>query len=81
MWCLFLYFRISAVTMDFFVVYMFYNKFTLCLPRSLWKLVHIFGTLTFLFSGTTRKLMSSTAMEVETRQLYEREKLEIREEG
>lgn len=52
--------------MDFFVVYMFYNKFTLCLPRSLWKLVHIFGTLTFLFSGTTRKLMSSAEMEIET---------------
>ncbi|XP_041510567.1 centrosomal protein CEP57L1 isoform X2 [Microtus oregoni] len=34
--------------------------------RSLWKLVHIFGTLTFLFSGTTRTLMSSTAMEIET---------------
>lgn len=66
MWCPFLYFRISAVTMDFFVVYMFYNKFTLCLPRSLWTLVHIFGTLTFLFSGTTRKLMSSAEMEIET---------------
>ncbi|XP_049976456.1 centrosomal protein CEP57L1 isoform X3 [Alexandromys fortis] len=34
--------------------------------RSLWKLVHIFGTLTFLFSGTTRKLMSSAEMEIET---------------
>lgn len=57
--------------MDFFVVYVFYNKFTLCLSRSLWKLVHIFGTLTFLFSGTTEKLMSSTEIEIELdRKLY-----------
>lgn len=57
--------------MDFFVVYIFYNKLTLFAFLEAYGIkygINVFGTLTFLSSGTIKKLMSSTEIEMETRQ-------------